>query len=379
MRESFFLIKSILSVILLTFFTCSISFAGNTAVPVLKNGKKFRIAYYEGGPYTDYTGSMKAIIRGLIEHNWINRTEIPEIDYNTPMPYWEWLCKKAKSPYLEFRSEDAYTGNWDDNERSAVRSRIIKKLQSEKIDLIIAMGTWAGQDLANTRHSVPVIVVSTSNPIEAGIVKSAKDSGLDHVTARVDQERYLRQIRMFHRLTGFKRLGVAYGDTPEDLLYSAIPDVKKAASERGFEVETCKFKDVNTNREDANTECIKCYEKLAENTDAVYVTALLSVDDQLDRLVDLFIKKRIPSFSMLGSKYVKSGILMSLSTDEGYRAQGLYDAEKIIRILTGTKPRDLSQEFPDPLYISVNMDTAGKIGFQVPASILRIANEVYGE
>ena len=110
----------------------------------------------------------------------------------------------------------------------------------------------------------------------------------------------------------------------------------------------------------------------------MYVTALLSIDEKIQSIIDILKKERIPSFSMIGSKYVKKGLLMSISTDEGHRAQGIYDAEKIANILNGSKPRDLQQEFPDPLDIAINLETAQSIGFEVPNSILRIANEIYG-
>ena len=76
---------------------------------------------------------------------------------------------------------------------------------------------------------------------------------------------------------------------------------------------------------------------------------------------------------------MKKGVLMCISTDEGYRAKGLYDAKKIARILNGAKPRDLEQTFADPLDIAINLDTANTIGFTVPSGILRIANEIYGQ
>ena len=43
---------------------------------------------------------------------------------------------------------------------------------------MIAMGTWAGQDLANGEHSVPTVVASCSDPIGSGIVKSAEEQTL---------------------------------------------------------------------------------------------------------------------------------------------------------------------------------------------------------
>jgi ABC-type uncharacterized transport system substrate-binding protein len=356
-----------------------VCFGDDRVAPITKNGKKWRIAYYESGPYKDYVDSMHAVIKGLMELGWIDNTALPRLQGDVAKPYWEWLVKESKSRFLEFRKEDAYSVEWLDEKRAAIRDSAIQKLKTGKIDLIIAMGTWSGQDLANTQHSVPTTVLSTSNPIQAKIIKSAEDSGLDHVTARVDPDRYLRQVRMFHRLTAFQRIGVAYGDTPEGRIYSALPDLERAAAERGFKVVSCRFADIRKDREAAGRDCMDCFQKLTRSADAVYITALLAVDEKIEQLVDLLKNERIPSFSMTGSEYVKRGILMSISTDEGHEAQGRYDAKKIAQILNGAKPRDLEQVFGDPLDIAINMETAGAIGFEVPGSILRIANEIYGE
>jgi len=346
--------------------------------PVTKDGEKWRIAYYEGGAYVDYKDCMHAIIGGLMSLGWIDKAELPGLEGDVPKPYWNWLSKESKSRFLEFREEDAYSALWSDEQRATTRVEVLKKLQSGDIDLIIAMGTWAGQDLANNLHRVPTTVVSTSDPIHAKIIRSAEDSGLDHVTARVDPNRYLRQVRMFHRLVRFHKLGVAYEDTPDGRIYSAIPAIEKVAVERGFELVICNLDDSQEDRYAAGRACLECMQALAADADAIYLTALLSVDEQLKPIAELLLKEKVPSFSMIGSKYVKEGILMSISTDEGYEAQGLYDAGKIARILNGAAPRTLEQEFPDPLDIAINMATAKAIGVTVPNGILRIAHEIYG-
>ena len=95
-----------------------------------------------------------------------------------------------------------------------MQQTVLDRLREQQdIDLMIAAGTWAGQDLANNRHNTSTLIISASNPISAGIVKSVDDSGFDHVHARVDPDRYLRQLRVFHDLVGFRRLGIALEDS----------------------------------------------------------------------------------------------------------------------------------------------------------------------
>ncbi|WP_051309032.1 ABC transporter substrate-binding protein [Desulfogranum japonicum] len=348
------------------------------STPKLNDGKKWRIAYYEGGPYSDYTEEMRTLVHGLIDLGWLPDIDPPEYHKEMPKPYIEWL-HTIKSPYLSFKPENCYSANWDKQLRLTCRNELLKKLKNSEIDLVIAMGTWAGIDLANNEHKVPVLVLSTSDPIEAGIIRSAEDSGLDHVTARVDPNRYLRQLRMFHRIAGFSTLGIAFEDTPDGRTYSAMDEVQTIAKEMNFKIRTCKVFDTTPDTQKSDRSCLACYRELSENVDAVYVTGLTCVDRKAKEIADIFISKRIPSFSMVGSKFVKEGMLFSISSDSGYAAKGKYNANKIGEILNGTTPRVLNQICEDPLEIAVNIKTAQKIHFSIPGGILKIAAEIYGE
>ena len=344
--------------------------------PLLNNGAKWRIGYYEGGSFSDYTDTMRTFIQGLMESGWIVQQTIPQYMGNVPKPYVNWLIKN-NGPYLEFRAEDCYSANWDESKRADIRKELLNKLRSNSLDLVIAMGTWAGQDLANNQHSVPVLVMSTSDPIGAGIIKSVSDSGLKHVTARVDPSRYMRQLRMFHRIVGFKTLGVAFENSEDGRIYSAINEVEKIAEERGFDTYFCELLDTTTEDEVAKQGCLNCFQQLAENSDAVYMTALNCADRNHEEIASILRDARVPSFSMMGSKFVEKGLMLSISNDSGYEALGSYQAMKFGAILNGTSPGALEQLFEDPLDIAVNMKTVRAIGFAIPESILKVAAEIY--
>nr|WP_319493480.1 ABC transporter substrate binding protein [uncultured Desulfobacter sp.] len=353
-------------------------YAGSANAPKLNNGKKWRVAYYEGGPYSEYTDTMRTLVDGLIQLGWITADTPPDLRQETPKPYIDWLTKHG-GPYLSFKPEDCYSADWDDQKRADFRKQLLEKLKHGDIDIVLAMGTWAGMDMANNQHSVPVMVLSTSDPIRAGIINSATDSGFDHVTARVDPNRYSRQLRMFHRIVGFDTLGIAFENTKEGRSYSAIDEAEQIAKERGFKLITCNVLNSMPDKIESDGVCLKCFQDLSKRADAVYVTALVCADTQTKEVADIFKKARIPSFSMLGPKWVKEGILMSISSDSGYKALSSYNADKFGQILNGTKPRSLNQILEDPLNIAINTTTAKAIGFPMPKSIMAIATEIYGE
>jgi ABC-type uncharacterized transport system substrate-binding protein len=311
---------------------------------------------------------------------WIERTVLPEQkDINT-REFWKWLSQNVKSEYIEFVSNAYYSANWDDHLREKLRTEIIDRLNKRKdIDLILAMGTWAGIDLANNKHSTPTIVMSTSDAVSVGIAKSIEDSGYDHVNARLDPARYERQVRLFHDIIGFKKLGVAYEDSIHGRSYAAIDLIEKVAKEQNFEIVRCFTQSDIPDQKTAGQTVVKCFEDLVKKSDAIYVTLQGGVNPEtLPQLVKIANEYRIPTFSQAGSKGVKCGFLLSISR-ASFRPVGLFHAATIAKIFNGAKPRQLNQVFEEAPNIAINLKTAEILGVYLYADVLAAADEIYRE
>ena len=345
------------------------------AKPVVKQ----RIGYYEGGQYPDYEIILKAIVRGLITLNWMEPLEIPPQNNPTPGGFWAYLSTHAVSNYLEFVPDAYYNaGNFDRELRPKARERLIKRLNEQgDINLMIAMGTWAGQDLANDSHHVATVVASTSDPIGSNIIKSAEDSGFDHLHAKVEPDRYARQIELFHDIIHFGKLGVVFEDTLEGRTYAAVDAIERTAKARGFEIVSCFAPFSGVPQEEAESKVAACYEKIASTVDAVYLTVHRGLNAQsLPRVVAALATAQRPSFSMLGESEVKRGVLMSVAQGN-YSYVGHFHAETIARIFNGAQPRKLSQVWLAPAKIALNLKVAELIGYDPPVDILLACDEIY--
>ena len=283
-----------------------------STVPTTHNGKKWRIAYYEGGEYINYQQVLTATVRGLMELGWIKNIDIPPQHGEQTKDLWNWLAANMESDYLELVSH--YSANWDDDVRKEIAEEIITRLKTQNdIDLVIAMGTWAGKDLANAKHNTPTIVLSTSDPISAGIIKSVNDSGFSHVNAHVDPDRWERQIRLFHEIIGFDNLGVAYEDTIDGRSYAAIDLVERVAKERGFKIARCYTKSDISDAQIAADSVKECFEELAKKSDAIYVTEQGGINNKsIPELVAITNKNRIPTFAQYGSEMVNTAFSLAL-------------------------------------------------------------------
>ncbi|WP_417228335.1 ABC transporter substrate-binding protein [Amphritea sp.] len=344
--------------------------------PVMNNGERWRIGYFEGGEYIDYQKVLTETVKGLMALGWIDKTEIPAQPGEQTAQLWQWL-NKVPSDYIEFVPDAHYSAHWDESKLDGVTDKVIKRLNQHDLDLMIAMGTLAGKALSNDRHDTPTMVLSTSDPLATGIIKSVADSGYDHIHATVDPNRYDRQVRVFHDIVGFKNLGVAYENSDNGRSYAALDVVEKLSAERGFNIVRCYTQSDISDMTVAEASVEKCFRELAPQVDAIYVTVQGGVNEQsIASLVKIANDNGVPTFSQSGADEVRKGFLLSLS-QAGFRYVGEFHAQTFAKVFNGAKPNQLAQFFEEPPRMAVNLKTAEIVGFNPPLLLLGAADEVY--
>ena len=348
--------------------------------PIANGGQKWRIGYYEGGAYINYQQQLTETVKGLMQLGWIEPAELPTQSGESTDTLWAWLSTKAKSDYIEFVADAHYSAMWENAKRTKIEDNIVFRLNNDKdIDLMIAMGTWAGKGLANYRHRTNTLVFSTSNPISSGIIKSVEDSGFDHVHVRVDPKRNERQLLVFHEMIGFQKLGVVYEDSLAGRSYAAIDTIEKLAKSQNFEIVRCHTKSDISDKKLAEEGVINCFTELAKNADAIYVTQQGGVNSgSIPTLVEIANQHKIPTFSQSGAREVSNGVLASLSR-AGYKYVGRFHAKTIAKVLNGAQPNQLNQLYEEPPKIALNLKTAEIIGFDPPLVLLGATDEFFDE
>lgn len=346
--------------------------------PVQKNGDgKWRIGFYQGGEYNDYVPVTRAMAERLVELGWIG-PPVRECLATAGDSASVWDClSRAQSDYLEFVPDAFWTAEWKNDLRQVRRADFLNRAKTRRdLDLVLALGTWAGQDLATDEHDIPVVVCSTSNALFSGIVASAEDSGRDHVHARVDPSRYARQVRLFHAVVGFKKLGVVYENSREGISYAGMDQIEPLGRELGFELVACEAPFSGVTQEESELAVLACHEELAGKVDAVYLTIHRGLNmKSIGRLLEPLFAHDIPTFAM-GTLYeVNAGAMMSMAQPD-FRYAGDFYAETMARILNGEKPRDISQLLLDPQDVRINIAVAKRIGFHLPVDIISDAQEV---
>ena len=337
--------------------------------------KKWRIGYLQGGEYIDYKETLIATVEGLMELGWIlyvDTQRFADLDAET---IWKELADKCQSDYVCFVKDAFYNAGWQSDRRQSVANAISQRIQKNgDIDLIFAMGTWAGQDLSKLPLDTNVLVMTASDPVAAGIIKSPYDSGAKNLHAHTDPTIYERQIRLFHEITQFKKLGIIFEDSLAGRSYAGLASAERVSKELGFDIVACSAVSDIPDRHKCEQEYLDCIDKIASEIDALYISVHGGVtDNSIPTIVERSKRHRIPTFSQSGSKEVEKGFLMSLSRIS-FKKVGLFQAAIIANIFNGAKPGDLVQVFEEPLNILLNIDTSQSIGFLPSADFIAAAD-----
>ena len=339
------------------------------------------MGYCESKTFVNYASTLANLVGQLQELSWIKNAEGLPVgkDQKETRPMWDWLSEHDLGPNLEFVKDGYYTfEGLKGADVGLMGEKIIERLRTRKdIDVMIAMGTDAGKAVARDTHQTPVLVLSTSNAVKAGIIKSVTDSGHDNVWAHMDPSRYRRQIEIFHDIFHFKRLGIAYENSKPGRTFGAVDDVEAVARERGFTIVREFVKQPQGDLEAFYTELAAAHRKLAPKVDALYFGLFIGI--QAERLPELFAplyERRIPVFSQQGADDVSNGALISVAR-ANFKGIGLFAAQTIARVLNGTSPRKIPQVFESSPNIVLNLEVAQQIGYRPTFDILLVADEVF--
>ena len=340
--------------------------------------KKWRAVYVEGGGYTDYQQILAATAQGLAKLGLIEHGDVAiPTDADDTRPMWDWLAEHAGGERIEFLKDGYYSAGWDEKRRAENKKALLRRIRERgDVDMIFAYGTWAGLDMATDEHSVPVFSMSVTDAVQAGIVKSVEDSGLDHVDAQLEPARYKRQITVFHDNFKFKKLGVPYEDTPEGRSDVALASTEEAAQELGIELVRCTTT-LNVQADQSFANLRQCLATLARTSDAIYITTNSGVQwNRMKELLQPIIEAGVPSFSQSGIEETKLGVLMSLA-QSSFGSEGTFGAESVAKVMAGARPRDVGQVFESPLGLAINLKMAMLIGWNPPFEILAAVDAIY--
>ena len=267
-----------------------------------------------------------------------------------------------------------------DEEEEVQKGLYYHAVEKKDIDLVLVFGTSAGKMVKDMNLPIPMVNFSATDPVASGIIESsAGGSGRDNVWAQVEPSMPLRQLKYYHSIKPFDRLGiVVYGDET----VSGVPDIEQASREVGFELVKYNLQEVNRETEEESEEYYKTVEQkfrelCTEDIDAFFLTVGLINDlERLPECLSVFYEKKIPVYVMDDTNTVKNGALLIISTYD-FENVGYFIADAMAQILNGAVAGDLPCVYTSSPYICLNYDVAKQISYPLDIKFLMACDEIY--
>ena len=235
------------------------------------------------------------------------------------------------------------------------------------VNVIAAFGTPRAKAAQRATKTIPIVAISISDPITAGLVTSLAHPG-GNVTGNtiLGPDVVTKKLQILKdAFPGATR--VAYLWNPDNPATAEIlEDLRKAAPL--FHITLISL--------EARTEVDfgRVFAQMSsDRPDAVLTTSDPAHQAHMPEVIDFFLKNRIAGLFQVREHVVAGGLMSyGVSLSDLFRMGALY-TDKILR---GTKPEDLPIAQPVSFEFVINLKTAKTIGLEIAATVIARADEV---
>ena len=264
------------------------------------------------------------------------------------------------------RKEDRISTNWD---RTA-GAKVYQDLSS-RCDVIIVLGTANLQSILKTSLPKPTFALGVVSPSLQGIpLREDGTSGVKNFTYVLLTKDVPEELRHFHALTGFKKVGVFFESRLDGLIDSSRLNAARTALEMelGAKIQLIGI------GEDVE----QSLKELPEDIDAAYIAMTWERGPKTISSIAKELKQRkIPSFS--GSEWhVQRGIMGAFGTENGPEETLRKLAIMIDDAASGAKLAQMSVKLFGQPRLILNIDIMREVGFAAKFETLFTAKVVRG-
>ena len=245
--------------------------------------------------------------------------------------------------------------------------RMAAELVRLKVDVIMALGPPAIIAAQQATTTIPIVMVTSADPVEAGFVKSlarpgGNITGLSNLAVDLSSKHLEMLLAM---VPGLSRVAILVN--PGNSAHGTIvSNVEASAQKAGIKVVPATAQ--------SPQEIESAFSMMARDNAGAVIVALDPFFIQQGRqIAGQAAKHRLPSI-FANREYAEGGGLMSYGQNqvEIYRRAATY----VDKIFKGAKPADLPVEQPAILELVVNSKTAKAFGITIPTSMLVRADKV---
>jgi putative tryptophan/tyrosine transport system substrate-binding protein len=241
------------------------------------------------------------------------------------------------------------------------------ELAQMKVGIIVAVGSLATSAAQRATTTIPIVMVSVSDPVGIGLVKSlarpgGNITGLSDLLGDISSKHLELLLGMVPKLT---RVAVMVNPVNGSNA-TILKNIQVAAQRTAVKILPVEI-ERSQNIEKAFSLMIK------DKVGAVIVASDGLFFQQASQIAKLAAKNRLPTISWV-REYVEAGGLMSY----GANITDLYwrSATYVDKIFKGAEPGDLPVEQPTKFELVINGKTAKALGLNIPQSLLVMTDKV---
>jgi len=247
-------------------------------------------------------------------------------------------------------------------------SQLANELADLKMDVIVAAGTAAAQAARDATSTIPIVVVSSGDPVKSGLVATLARPGsnLTGTTSLIPEITGKRLELLQQVVPDSRRVVVLVDSIDPTIADSQWEELQAGASAAGAQLQRLDVKGL----EDVNRAFASIPTPAADS--------LISLLDPLGGgsptpLVELAARHRVAAIYP-AREFVESGGLMAYGPN--LREQFVRAAGYVDRILRGARPAELPIQRPDRFELVINRGTAEVLGISMTESALLLVDEV---
>ena len=245
--------------------------------------------------------------------------------------------------------------------------KLAAELVHMNVDAVVTIGSEATRAALAQTHSIPIVFVGPSHPVEEGLVGSLAHPG-GNVTGLTSQQSDIiaKTLQLLLDLVpALSEVAVVWNPKiPSSALL--LRDVESAAVRSRLRITR-----VTMAKEDDLAPALATIARARPG--AVLVQSFPLTMSAAPQIAEFAIKHRFPTIST-NTFAARRGLLMSYGPsfpDLERRVAGYLD-----RIFKGAKPADLPVEQPTKFELVINLRTARQLSLTIPRSVLARADEV---
>lgn len=253
-------------------------------------------------------------------------------------------------------------------EKAAGMEKIVESYIEKKVDLIFTTGT-AGTLIARKKvKDIPVVFTAVYDPVSAGIVKDwvSSDNNFTGNSCRVPTEKQFELLREI--LPDVNKIGILFNPEEKNSVIQ-YEEVKKITAKLDMSLHLSHARNKEEVRE-ATMQLVKI------GVQAIFLPMDTVVTRFAEIPINISIKHNIVPFSALKS-IIEKGAVFGYAPDFYYSGKELGAIAK--KILSGTKPAEISVSRQLQYSMIINLAYAKKIKLQISDAVLGLASEVIKE